>query len=158
MDSMSIRDRVNQIIEEYKDNPAQRAHELKAILKEAEKADDIHTIGIIYYYLSLCMFYQGARGSILFYAYKAVGFLETANDCQLLARSYNLLGVAYAGVENYQRAITAYNKALELIHRQKKMVSAHGRGASLLWAGAMYLFPGFGFSRNNDNRTINEIT
>ena len=89
-------------------------------MREAEKTDDVQTIGKIYYLLSLCMFYQGARGRILPYAYKAVSILETAGDDQLRARSYNLLGVAYAGSENYQRAIAAYNKALELVRGRKK--------------------------------------
>ena len=119
MEGASIGSLVDQIAKEYKTDKIRQAQELKKVLKQAEHAGDIHTIGKIYHLLSLCMFYQGARGRILFYAYKAVEFLETVNDRKLLARSYNLLGIAYAGIENYQRAIAAYNKALDLIRRQK---------------------------------------
>lgn len=39
----------------------------------------------------------------------------------MLARSYNVLGVAYAGQGNYQQAISVYQKALKLIRSHREL-------------------------------------
>ncbi len=119
MERLALRDRVDWVLKEYEEDPFRLAQELKKLLKEAENAKDVYTIGRIYLQLSICVFQQGRRDSILSYAYKAVSILEDSGDYGLLARSYNLMGVAYAGLGNFQRAMAAYHKALTLIRGRK---------------------------------------
>ena len=119
MDSLSLRNQVDSVLQAHKGDPFRLAQELKKLLKEAENASDIYLVGKINLHLSICVFRQGRRDSILPYAYKAVNILEGQSDPALLARSYNLLGIAYAGLGSFQRAITAYNKALKVIRGRK---------------------------------------
>ena len=120
MEKQPLRKQVDRILEEFKDDPFRRAQELKKLLKAAEKVADVYSIGKINLFLSSCIFEQGRRDSILAYAYKAVSILENLDDHRLLARGYNLMGIAYAGQGDYQSAIASYNKALKVIRGRKK--------------------------------------
>ena len=120
MEQLALKERVDRVLQEYEEDPFRLAQELKKLLKEAEKAEDFHTMGRINLQLSICVFKQGRRDSILAYAYKAVSILENLDDYVNLARSYNLLGVAYAGLGNFSRAMASYHKALALVRRRKK--------------------------------------
>lgn len=115
-----LNDRVDQVIQSTKNDFARREKEMKKLLKEAEKSEDIFVIGKINLQLSMCYFELGNRGDILSHACKAVGIFENTDEQLMLARSYNLLGIAYGGQENYQQALASYNKALETIRGRKK--------------------------------------
>ena len=115
MKELPLSDRIDQVVVNYRNDPFRRAKELKKLLKEAEKTADLFSIGKANMFLANCFIGQGKRGSMLSYAFKAVSIFEEINKRALLARSYNLLGIAYAGQGNYQRAITAYKKGLQLI-------------------------------------------
>lgn len=119
MDSSKLRERVDYVRETYANDPFRLAQELRKLLREAEKLKDVYAIGKINLLLAVCIFYQGGRTSILSYAYKAVSLLETLDDHRLLARSYNLMGVAYAAQGSFQQAISVYKKALKLIRGRK---------------------------------------
>jgi diguanylate cyclase (GGDEF)-like protein len=120
MKKLLLRDQVDQVREEYKDDPFRCAQELKKLLKTAEQEADVYSVAKINLFLSSCVFEQGRRDSILAYAYKAVSILENLNDYSLLARGYNLMGIAYAGQGDFQSAIASYNKALRVIRGRKK--------------------------------------
>lgn len=122
MKKPSLEERINQVVAKYRNDPFLRAQELKKLLKEAEKAGELHAIGKLNMYLASAMIGQGRRGGMLAYAYKAVSIFEETNDRGLLARSYNLLGIAYAGQGSFQRAITMYQKGLDLIRRKNYSV------------------------------------
>lgn len=119
MEKLSLRDRISQAVEQYPNDPFRLAQELKKLLRVAEKEKDVYSIGKLNLNLAICIVHQGRRDSIIPYAYKAVSILEKLDDPALLSRSYNLLGIAYAGQGNYQRALDAYNKALKLIRGRK---------------------------------------
>lgn len=112
--------RVDQIVKDTKNAYDRREKKLKKILKEAERAEDVYVIGRIHHLLSLCYFDLGSRNKILPHAVKAVDIFEKLNDKRMLARSYNLLGIAYLAQGNYLRAVEYYNRALEKTYRQKK--------------------------------------
>ena len=94
--------------------------ELKKFLKEAEAAGDVHYIGKLNMHIAGCYFDLGNRVKILPYALKAVSIFENSDNRSLLARSYNILGIAYHAQGKYQLSIEAYNKALEAIRGLKK--------------------------------------
>lgn len=119
MEKLALRDRISQAKKQYPDDPVRLAQELKKLLRIAENDKDIHSIGEINLNLAICVFRQGRRDSIISYAYKAVSLFEELNDPSPLARSYNMLGIAFSGQGNYQRAIEMYNKALKLTRRRK---------------------------------------
>ncbi len=116
MEKKSMDERIDKIRVEYKSDHYRRAQEFKKLLKEAEKSADLPSIGKINMYLANCIVGQGKRGSMLAYAYKAVSIFENGDDRFHLARSLNLMGIAYASQGNFQRAITAYNRAMKVIH------------------------------------------
>ena len=70
MSGIPLTKRVDQVLQDYKDDPFRRGQELKDLLKEAENARDLYCIGKINLYLSICTFQQGRRDSVLSYAYK----------------------------------------------------------------------------------------
>lgn len=118
MKKPSLEERIDQVVAKHRNDPFLRAQELKKLLKEAEKVGELHAIGKLNMFLANSTVSQGRRGGMLAYAYKAVSIFEETNDRGLLARSYNLLGIAYAGQGSFQRAITMYQKGLELIRRK----------------------------------------
>ncbi|MBQ1411036.1 MAG: tetratricopeptide repeat protein [Oscillospiraceae bacterium] len=120
MNSDSLKERVDLLIKEHEEDPFRREIELKKLLKQAEKSSNVYCIGFINFHLAFCIFQQGKRGSMLPYSYKAVKIFEKMNDKTALARSYNLMGIVYAGEENFQAALFSYFKALDLI-RGKRM-------------------------------------
>lgn len=122
MKNMTIKERMEHVLAAYQDDPFRRMQELNKLLKAAENSKDVYTIGYINYYLSICIFEQGRRGSMLAYAYKAVSLFETMTDPAALARGYNLMGIAYAGQGNYQAAIGSYRKALDVVAGKKKSI------------------------------------
>ncbi len=69
--------------------------ELKKFLKEAEVAGDVQYIGKLNMHIAGCYFDLGNRVKILPYALKAVNIFENSDNRSLLARSYNILGIAY---------------------------------------------------------------
>ena len=122
MDGLELRERVDQIIKKTERDFVHRERELRKLLKEAEKAEDVYAVGVINLNLCICLFELGKRGNILPYACKAVGIFENSDERELLARSYNMLGIAYDTQENYESALDSFNKALEAIRGQRKPV------------------------------------
>ena len=122
MKKQTLDERIDLVLDTHKSDPVRREKELKLLLKEAEKNADLHSIGKINLYLASAIFDQGKRGSMLTHAYKAVSILEKLNDPMLLARSYNMLGIAYAGLGSYQTAIASYQKALPLVRGKRNPI------------------------------------
>lgn len=120
MSKSVLDERVEQIIQNTKKDYARREKELKKLLKEAEKAEDIYVVGKISMHLAMCYFELGNRVEILPHACKAVGIFENTDEHTMLARSYNLLGIAYGAQENFQQSLACYNKALDTIRGRRK--------------------------------------
>lgn len=93
--------------------------ELKKLLKEGVETDDIYLIGAVNYYIALLNFREGHRSTVLSSAYKAATMLDKTTEYNMIARSYNLLGIAYLAQENYQLALDAYNKALQTLREHR---------------------------------------
>ena len=122
MKKQTLDERIDLVLDTHKSDPVRREKELKLLLKEAEKNADLHSIWKINLNLASAIFNQGKRGSMLTHAYKAVSILEKLNDPMLLARSYNMLGIAYAGLGSYQTAIASYQKALPLVRGKRNPI------------------------------------
>lgn len=118
MKKLPMKERIDQVSEKYKSEPYRCEQELKRLLKEAEREADLYSIGLINMLLANCIIGQGKRGSMLAYAYKAVSIFEKMNEPALLARSYNLMGIAYSGQGGLDCAMAAYRKALHLVGRR----------------------------------------
>ncbi len=120
MDKPALRERVDEIFRNLRQDSSKYFKELKKLLKEAEQAEDIYIVGKVNLQLAICYFDLGYRDSILHHAVKAVDIFESMNDRAMLGRSYNVLGLAYRAQGNYLRAIEFYNRALEMIRGLKK--------------------------------------
>lgn len=120
MEALSLEERVVRALKEYRSDNNRLLKELKKLLREAEKAEDIYIIGRINMHISGCYFDLGNRVQILPYAVKAVRIFEKLNDRNMLARSCNVLGIAYHAQGNYQLSIACYKRALILIRGLRK--------------------------------------
>lgn len=120
MENPDLRKRVNEIFKLMRQDSSRFLKELKKLLKEAEKSEDIYVVGRINLQLAICYFDLGYRDKILHHAVKAVDIFESMNDHPMLGRSYNVLGLAYRAQGNYLRAIEFYNRALEMVRGMKK--------------------------------------
>ena len=121
MDKKELRERVDQLFQATKTDTSRHLKELKFLLKEAEKLEDIYIVGKLNMKLSLCWFDLGNRTAILAPAVKAVDIFEKLNDRNMLARSCNLLGLAYRALGNYQIAIENYNRAIDALRGLKRV-------------------------------------
>ena len=119
MDKQMLKDRIEQVMKDYRRDHPRLERELKKCLREAEKTGEIFLAGRASLYLSMCAYEMGDRSAVLSHAYKAVGIFENSDDYEMLARSYNLLGIAYGALENFQLSLDAYDKALETIRAHK---------------------------------------
>ena len=113
------KEKLERIVEEYKHNYPRFKKELKRLLNEGVDSDDIFLVGAVSYYLALIDFNQGHRTSFLSNSFKAATMLEKTSDHNMIARSLNLLGIAYVAQENYQLALDAYNKSLQTIREHR---------------------------------------
>lgn len=120
MKKSELNERVSEIVKDTPNAYDKRKKLLGRMLKEAEQAADVYVIGRIHHLLSLCYFDLGCRDKILPHAVKSVDIFESLKDRRMLARCYNLLGIAYLAQGNYLRAIEYYNRAIMQIHRLKK--------------------------------------
>lgn len=120
MDGLTLKERLDRIDKEASSDSSRFLRELKKILKDAEKVEDIYLLGRVNLYLSACYFDLGIRTKILPHAVKAVNIFMDFNDQDMLARSYNLQGIAHLAQGNYQLAIASYSKALETIRGRRK--------------------------------------
>lgn len=113
-------ERLINVVNQYKSSFPRLKKELRRLIKEGMETDDIHLIGGACYYLALIGFNQGRRTGFFSNAYKAATMLQGCEESTMVARSLNLLGIAYVAQENYQLALDSYNKALAVIRENKK--------------------------------------
>ena len=120
MEQLNLQERVNRAFFQFNQTSPAYMNRLKKLLKESEKAGDLHCIGMINLRLSILFFDLGDRNHILSYAVKAADIFDNLNDQNYLAHSYNLIGLAYRAQGNYLRAIDYYNRSIKEIERVKK--------------------------------------
>ncbi|MBO4419403.1 MAG: GGDEF domain-containing protein [Oscillospiraceae bacterium] len=120
MEKLSLEARVERALNKYRGDSVHLLREMEKILKEAEKTGDVYIVGRASMHISGCYFDLGNRVKILPYAVKAVSIFEKTDNRSMLARSYNILGIAHHAQGNYQLSIEAYNKALQAIHGLRK--------------------------------------
>lgn len=120
MEQLNLQERVNRDFFQFNQTSPAYMNRLKKLLKESEKAGDLHCIGMINLRLSILFFDLGDRNHILSYAVKAADIFDNLNDRNYLAHSYNLIGLAYRAQGNYLRAIDYYNRSIKEIERVKK--------------------------------------
>lgn len=119
MKHTDLRARVEQTLEATKTDLSRREKKLRELLKEAERAEDIFSVGRVNLLLSACYFTLGNRNSIFPYAVKAVSTFESLGNRNMLASSYNILGLAYVAQGDYQHGVEYYNRALATIRGMK---------------------------------------
>lgn len=119
MGAKEFKAELEQVYGKYKANFPRLKRELNRLLKEGEESQDIYQLGAVNYYFALMSYYKGVRSQVFSYAFKAATMLEETSDYDLLARSYNMLGIAYFAEENYQLAIAAYNRAYQITREHK---------------------------------------
>ncbi len=121
MDRAEFSARLDQTMRDLRNDYPRLERELKKYMKEAEREGDAFLVGKISLYLSMCYFELGDRVGILPHAFKAVGIFENTEEYSLLARSYNLLGIAHLAQGNLQLSLDMFNKSLKTIRGRKKV-------------------------------------
>ena len=106
-------------VDEHRNNFTRLNKELNKFLKKGIETNDIALIGCATYYLALSDYKQGHRTSFLANAYKAATMLEGTEEYTMVARGFNLLGIAYGAQENFPLALDSYNRALQVIRSHK---------------------------------------
>ena len=95
--------------------------EMKKIIRQAAKENDLFLIGAANHYLAAAHhFFGGERDTVLLYAFKAAAMLEKTDAYSLMVSTFNLLGIAYLSHENYQMALESYNRAYEVVKRHRR--------------------------------------
>ena len=107
------------IITDFRSDVPRTRRELKKLLKEGNDTKDAFLIGAANYYLGVLNFRIGLRSEVLPYALKAVSLFRESQDYDLMARSYNLLGIAYTGLEEYLSAMSAYRESYRIVCRHR---------------------------------------
>lgn len=105
---------VHRVYEQFKDNDKKQIKELKRLIKEGQKTNDVVLLGAAYYDLAILYNATADLDSSLPCTLKAVVFLEQTKEYELLAKAYVALGYVYGEQENYQMSIISSSKAYDI--------------------------------------------
>lgn len=94
---------------------------INEFLKRGEEEKNIYVIGACNYFNAYIYYNLGQRTKILSYALKAASIFDNTKDYEMLAKSHNILGIAYLGQENYQLALDSYSIAFQTITKHKNV-------------------------------------
>lgn len=91
----------------------------RKIIREGRKIKDMKTVASGHYVIAFSMFSLGRRGDILQHALQAASIFEGMEDYAMQSRSQNLLGIAYAAMDEHQLALAAYLTAYRIAEEHK---------------------------------------
>jgi diguanylate cyclase (GGDEF)-like protein len=112
-------EKLRNISRENSSDPGRQIKELKKLLKEAEDSGNVHYTGCCYQVLASAYKNIGNNKNLFSSSIKALTLLKHTNDHKMIANAYTGLGVAYFDQENYQLALSNYDKAYEIIRRHR---------------------------------------
>lgn len=127
MNDQNVVMKINSLFREHGSDLKRFRKEMGALIREGRDKGDFLLIGSAYYYLALANWKSGGdRDAVLLNAIKASAMLDQTKDYRMIARSDNMLGIAYLGQENYQMALDSYNRAYK-VAKDHKSCNIHDR-------------------------------
>ncbi len=112
-----MNNRVNEILDSikylYDEKPSVAIREANKLLREAKKAKDAEKEACIHFLLSMILFTNGKEEGLLSHAMAAASYFSTTDNYTMIAKTQNLLGIAYGTIEEYQFATFAYKSVLK---------------------------------------------
>ena len=110
---------VHRVSERFENDDKKQIKELKRLIKQGQKTNDVVLLGAAYYDLAILYNAAGDLDSSLPNALKAVVFLEQTKEYELLAKAYVALGYVYGEQENYQMSIISSSKAYDICKKHR---------------------------------------
>ena len=136
MTKKQTRARVIKVYTEYINDPEKQIKEYKKLLKQAQEAADLYYIGFVFHMLAVAYNMLGSKDKMLINSVKSLAVFESTGDFEMIADAYITLGAAYYNQENYQLALSNYDKAYTII--KKHRMGGTSRLAVLNNLGAVY--------------------
>ncbi len=115
-----IQTRFEEIEANFREDVPGARKKLRELMAEGHRTRNVYVIGAANFYLGLINFRLGLRSEMLSYALKASAIFRETDDHEMIARSANLLGIAYSAVEEYALAISAYKVAFQTITKHPR--------------------------------------
>ena len=116
--------RVEEIAEKYKDDSPKLIKELKKLIKEGQKTDDILLVGAAYFQIALTYYDLGDWDNMFVYSIKAVTYLDKTEEYELIAKAYMALSVVYEEQENNLMSFEACDKAYQILKKHRMSVNS----------------------------------
>ena len=115
-----IRSRFEEIEANFREDVPGARKELRELMAEGRRTRNVYVIGAANFFLGLINFRLGLRSEMLSYALKASAIFRETDDHEMIARSANLLGIAYSAMEEYALAVSSYKLAYQTITKHPK--------------------------------------
>ncbi|MBQ9458411.1 MAG: GGDEF domain-containing protein [Oscillospiraceae bacterium] len=94
--------------------------EMRRLIRQGYRTGDAYLVGAANYFLGYNTYrYGGERDKFLSYAIKSAAILAETRDYLMVAKSLNLLGIAYLEQENYQMALESFNRSHRVLKRHR---------------------------------------
>lgn len=115
-----LQDKINQAMGLYLKDPVKSMKMARQILREGKALNDDEAVAYGHYLIGVSLFGGGRREDMLKHAQNAVAYFLNTDDLLTLAKSQNLLGIAYASMEEYHHALENYMASLHTVERSNK--------------------------------------
>ncbi len=119
MTKKQIRTLVIKVYTEYINDPKKQIREYKKLLKQAQESADLYFVGFVFHMLAVAYNMLGDREKLFLNAVKSLAIFQKTGDQPMIADAYTTLGAAYSNQENYQLALSNYDKAYSIIKKHK---------------------------------------
>ena len=127
MDTEQAMEKLSRLWTDHGTDLTKLKREIGKLIKQGRETGDFLLLGASYYYLAAANWrIGGERDAVLLNAIKATALLEQTKNYRMIARSNNMLGIAYLGQENYQMALDSYNKTYQ-IAKKHRSCNVHDR-------------------------------
>ena len=119
MTKKQIRTLVIKVYTEYINDPKKQIREYKKLLKQARESADLYFVGFVFHMLAVAYNMLGDREKLFLNAVKSLAVFQKTGDQPMIADAYTTLGAAYSNQENYQLALSNYDKAYSIMKKHR---------------------------------------
>ncbi len=119
MTKKKTRELVIKVYTDYINDPLKQIREYKKLLKQAQESADLYFVGFVFHMLAVAYNMLGDREKLFVNAVKSLAVFQSTGDAEMIADAYTTLGAAYFNQENYQLALSNYDKAYSLIKKHR---------------------------------------
>lgn len=114
---------VEAIVKKYKGDSAKLIRELKKVIQEGQKTNDILLIGAAYYHLSIVHYDDSDWEEMFVNAIKAVTYLDKTDAYELMAKAHIALSIAYEEQENSLMSFEECDRAYQILKKHQGSTS-----------------------------------